>query len=146
MSQILAVSAINCLVVALAVAIHYEMLLRLSNLLPRLNWPHRSRIVAGVIGALTAHAVEIWVFAIAYYYMHRADGWGELSGNFDGSFLDCGYFSFTVYSTLGFGDIEPSGHLRYLTGIESVTGLVLVTWTASFLFLEMQRYWNNRSS
>ncbi|MFB9846226.1 potassium channel family protein [Oceanisphaera arctica] len=88
-----------------------------------------------------AHAIEIWIFAIAYYFMNRADGWGHLSGNFDGSLMDCGYFSFTVFSTLGFGDIQPNGNLRYLTGIESLTGLVLITWTASFLYFEMQRHW-----
>lgn len=30
-------------------------------------------------------------------------------------------------TTLGFGDIEPIGDLRYLTGIESLSGLVLIT-------------------
>jgi hypothetical protein len=28
-----------------------------------------------------------------------------------------------------------------LTGIEALTGLVLITWTASYLFIEMQKYW-----
>ncbi|HHO59743.1 MAG TPA: two pore domain potassium channel family protein, partial [Thiotrichales bacterium] len=32
----------------------------------------------------------------------------------------------------------------YLTGIESLTGLVLITWTASFLYYEMQRYWDTK--
>ena len=32
--------------------------------------------------------------------------------------------------------------LRYLTGLESLTGLVLITWSASFLYLEMTRYWD----
>jgi len=76
--------------------------------------------------------------------MNKANGWGNLAGNFDGSLMDCGYFSFTTFTTLGFGDIEPTGHLRYLTGIEALTGLVLITWTASFLYFEMQRYWNGR--
>jgi hypothetical protein len=31
-----------------------------------------------------------------------------------------------------------------LTGIESLTGLVLITWTASFLFVEMQRFWDSK--
>jgi len=74
--------------------------------------------------------------------MNHAEKWGHLSGEFNGSLMDCAYFSFTVYTTLGFGDIQPNGHLRYLTGIESLTGLVLITWTASFLYFEMQRYWD----
>ena len=132
---------INCLVVATAVLVHYEFLFRLSAVIPKIQIKHRYKIVFGVFGALVAHAVEIWLFALAYYLMHKAEGWGELSGNFNGSLMDCVYFSFTVFSTVGFGDIVPIGDLRYLTGIESLTGLVLITWSASFLYFEMQRYW-----
>ena len=135
---------LNSLIVAIVVIIHYEFLYRLTRLIPSLNIKHRYRIVVGVFGALIAHAIEIWVFALAYYLMHRSAGWGQLSGNFDGSLMDCVYFSFTVFSTVGFGDIAPLGELRYLTGIESLTGLVLITWTASFLFFEMQRNWSER--
>ena len=34
------------------------------------------------------------------------------------------------------------GALRYLTGIESVAGLLLITWSASFPYIEMARYWD----
>ncbi len=140
-TPVFSVFVVNSLVVVLAVAIHYEFMFRLSQLLPRLTIRHRFRIVLVVCGALLAHALEVWVFAFAFYFMHRADGWGQLVGNFDGSLLDCVYFSFTTFTTLGFGDIEPIGALRFLTGIEGLTGLVLITWSASFLFVEMQRYW-----
>ena len=140
----LSILLINSLVVALVVTIHYEFLFRLTAALPAMRIRHRYRIVVGVLGALFAHSVEIWIFALAYFFMHRSGTWGELRGNFDGSLLDCAYFSFTPYSTLGFGDIEPIGAIRYLTGIESLTGLLLITWTASFLYLEMQKYWNTK--
>lgn len=135
---------VNSMVVVIAVLIHYEFLYRLTNLLPKLKIKHRFRIVSGVFLALIAHALEVWVFAIAYYQMSRTDGWGHFEGNFTGTLLDCAYFSFTTYTTLGFGDISPFGTLRFLTGIESLTGLVLITWTASFLYIEMQRYWISR--
>ncbi len=102
---------------------------------------HRYRIVLGVIGSLIAHAIEIWIFAIAYFFMHHSGHWGYLEGNFTGSFMDCVYYSFAVFSTLGFGDIQPIGDIRYLTGIESLTGLLLIAWSASFLYFEMHRYW-----
>lgn len=134
----------NMAVVAIAVIIHYECLLRLTLLLARVKIRHRLRILLGVGGALLAHAVEVWVFAFAYYFMHHAQAWGRLTGNFNGSLMDCVYFSFTTFTTLGFGDIQPTGDLRFLTGIESLTGLVLITWTASFLFVEMQKFWNSK--
>jgi hypothetical protein len=129
-------------VIGLVVMIHYEFLHAITLLMPRLKIRHRFRIVLGVFLALTAHAAEVWIFGISYYFMNKAEAWGHLKGNFDGSLLDCVYFSFTSYSTLGFGDIAPFGDLRFLTGLESLTGLVLITWTASFLYLEMTRYWD----
>ena len=139
----LSVFIANSAIVALAVILHYEFLYRLTTLMPTMHMKHRFRIVLGVFTALIAHAIEVWIFAFAYYFMHKAEGWGYFDGNFDGSLMDCVYFSFTTFTTLGFGDIAPHGDLRFLTGIESLTGLVLITWTASFLYLEMQRYWNS---
>lgn len=142
--MIIYVFLINIFVVATVVMVHYEFLYRLTLYIPRMTIKHRFRIVIGVFGALIAHAVEVWIFAIAYYFMNQLDEWGNLVGSFNGSLMDCGYFSFTVFTTLGFGDIEPVGYLRYLTGIESLTGLVLITWTASFLYFEMQKHWSSR--
>ena len=138
----LIVILINCLLVAVAVAVHYEFLFHATRFIPRMPIKPRLRIIFGVFIALIAHTVEIWIFAFAYYFMNRQGSWGGLAGNFNGSLLDCIYFSFTTYSTVGFGDIHPVGDLRYLTGIESLTGLVLITWTASFLYYEMQRLWS----
>ena len=129
---------------AIAVLIHYEILYRLTSAIPKMKIKHRFRIVIGVFGALIAHVLEVWLFAFAYYFMINAEGWGSLQGNFDGTLLDCVYFSFTNYTTLGYGDIEPIGNLRFLTGVESLTGLVMITWTASFLYYEMQRHWQAR--
>lgn len=132
---------LNCLMVVLAVIIHYEFLYRLTTYIPTMNIHHRYRIVFGVLGALVAHAIEIWLYALAYFLINNADGWGHLQGNTTGTLMDCAYFSFTVFTTVGFGDIAPIGNIRYLTGIEALTGLVLITWTASFLYYEMQRHW-----
>lgn len=136
-----AVWLLNGAVVSICVILHYEFLYRLTRWIPKLPIPHRSRIVVGVFGALIAHAIEVWIFAFAYYFMHHAEGWGHFVGSENADLLDCVYYSFTTFSTLGFGDIVPRGDLRYLTGIESLTGLVLITWSASFLFLEMQSNW-----
>jgi Ion channel len=139
----LALYILNIVVVAIVVVVHYEFLHHASRLIPRMRLRPRLRIVFGVGTALIAHTVEVWVFAIAYYFVLRSGYWGTLEGNFHGSLLDCVYFAFTTFSTLGFGDIHPVGDIRFLTGISSLTGMVLVSWTASFLYLEMQRLWRN---
>lgn len=131
----------NCMIVAIAVAIHYEFLQRMSLAIPKMTIKHRLRIVLGVFGALIAHSIEICVFSIAYFLLPQGTKWGHLTGNFDGSWPDCIYFSYTTFTTLGFGDIQPHGPIRNLVGLESLTGLLLITWTASFLYFEMQRHW-----
>ncbi len=130
--------------IALAVLIHYEFLYRMSIAIPRMKIKHRFRIVFGVFGALIAHSIEVLLFSFVYYLLPRFTDLGSLSGDFDGSLLDCIYFSYTTYSTLGFGDIQPHGLIRNLVGLESLTGLLLITWTASFLYFEMQRYWDKK--
>ena len=131
-------------VVSIVVLLHYESLYWLTRMMPKIRIKHRFRLILGVIGALAAHVIEVFMFGYVYFWMHQQDGLGYLEGRFVITLSDCIYFSFTTYTTLGYGDIEPFGGIRYLAGIESLTGLVLITWTASFLFIEMQRYWVSR--
>lgn len=145
-TSLLNVTLLNSLIIIVAVLIHHESLIRLSGWLGRLSHGYSGhiRLAVAVFGILVAHTIEVWLFAGAYHFMHHNPGWGELSGNFSGQFIDAIYFSYTTFTTLGYGDIEPLGVVRYLTGLEALTGLVLITWSASFLFVEMQRYWPTR--
>lgn len=133
---------INSFLVAFAVVIHHEALNALFWLSQKRQFRRNIGVLVGVFGALVAHVVEIWMFAVGYYYMYHAPMFGTLEGNFGGAMLDCVYFSFTTYTSLGLGDVAPLGDLRFTVGLEALTGLVLITWTASFLFLKMQRYWS----
>ena len=58
-----------------------------------------------------------------------------------GSIPDAMWWSIITLTTVGYGDVVAQGELRYLGGIESLTGIILITWSASFLFVEMQRNW-----
>jgi hypothetical protein len=142
--MLLATFVINSAIVILTVLIHYETLYLLAKRLATVQIVHRYRVLLAVMVIMLAHVVEIWLFALGYFFMIHFGDFGTLSGNIDLSLLDCSYFSFTTYTTLGYGDIEPSGYLRFLTGLESLTGLVMITWSASFVFLEMQKYWPKR--
>jgi hypothetical protein len=135
---------VNGLLISLAILIHYEMLRLLSVLIPKLPTQHRLKVVTGLLGALTAHVIEIWMFGIGYYWLIETGQFGTLTGNYTHSLLDSVYFSFATYSSLGFGDIYPTEYLRFLAGLETLTGLVLITWTASFMYIEMQKFWDDR--
>ncbi len=134
---------INSLLVTAAVVLHYEILRFLSIIIPRLRIKHRLRVIIGVFGTICAHVVEVWMFGIAFYLMNHYGDFGYLAGNFDGSLIDCVYFSFTNYTTVGYGDIAPFGQLRFLSGLEAITGLSLITWSASFMFMEMTQFWKD---
>lgn len=139
----IAATFINILLLTGTVVIHYEILRLLSLLIPKLQVKHRVRVVVGVFGTICAHIVEIWLFGIAFYFMTNYGDFGSLSGNFDGSLIDCVYFSFTNYTTVGYGDIEPFGAIRFTAGLEAITGLSLITWSASFMFMEMTQFWED---
>ncbi len=141
--------AITALIVALAVLIHFEMLRQLSRIIPKMATMLRFRVLCALFGALIAHIVEVQLFAMGYYAMTHFP-WPDLvnfgtivnsEGEANISLRDCNYFSFVSYTTLGFGEIIPVGHIRFLSGLEALTGLVLVAWTASFMYVEMERFW-----
>ena len=66
---------------------------------------------------------------------------GSLAGPAGFSLINCLYFSAETYTSLGFGDLTPVGPVRLLAGVEALNGLLLIGWSASFLYLAMERFW-----
>jgi hypothetical protein len=66
---------------------------------------------------------------------------GTINGSHRPSVLDCLYLSATTYSSLGYGDVIPEGTLKLLAATEVLIGLVLIGWTASYLYISMERFW-----
>ncbi len=135
------VGGIAAVIVLVCVLFHYEVMSLSSRWIPRLRLRRRARVVAVILIMLIAHSVEIWIFGVAFWFLDAWPELGQLSGSFDEGALDFVYFSVTSFTTLGFGDLVPSGAIRILCGGEALTGLSLITWSASFAFLEMQRDW-----
>jgi Ion channel len=129
----------SSLVVA-TIFIHYEMLRLLSVAIPNLKLAVRLKVLVVVMGCFVAHTLEVWLYAIAYMLIDFAD-MGSLKGQVDHHFADFLYFSATSYSTLGFGDVYPTGALRLLSGIEGINGLFLIAWSTSFTYFIMDRLW-----
>ncbi len=130
--------------VSVCVIFHYEVLVFLSYLARTRQFGLRRGVVIGVFGMLFAHVVEIMLFGVGYRLMHGAEQYGRLIADEVMQREDFFYYSFTVYTTLGFGDILPQGNIRMLTIMESLTGLVLIAWTASYLFVQMQHQWQRK--
>jgi hypothetical protein len=129
-------------VVAACVLMHYEGLNLLSRrLAQRLDGQPRRKVLYGIFGVLALHVAEIWLFGLTLWWVHAVPGAGLVSGAEPLQLLDAVYLAATSYSTVGFGDLAPVGPIRFLVGTAALTGLVLITWSASFTFLEMERYW-----
>lgn len=135
--------AVTILVVALCVVLHFEALRLLTDRLPTLPHHHRRRILMLISFLIVLHSAEIWIFAATYYVLLHLEGFGGLS-SLGLTMFDTVYFSATVYTTLGFGDIVPSGPIRFLTGTEALAGFMLITWSASYVFVEMLKTWKRR--
>jgi len=122
--------------------LHYDCLKLLNDFLPRATIiENRAKVLAALAGAMISHLSQIMFFAVAYYLLRDKFGLGGFGGQFRDAFSSFLYFSSETYTTLGLGDIYPTGSLRLVTGIEALTGLLMLSWTASFTYLEMRRYW-----
>ena len=114
--------------IILVVAIHYEVLTHLSEKHFKREWPSRLLLPVGVLIVILTHVIEIWVFAFAYLLIFLFNGVGDIVGEFNYTILDYVYFSFVNYTSLGYGDLVPIGHIRFIAGTEPLVGLVLIAW------------------
>lgn len=135
------VLATLCAVVA-CVLVHYEGLVWMSRTLLRRHEANpRRKVLMGVLGVLVLHVIELWVFGATFWGLGRISGTGHVIGADPLGLLDAVYTATMSYTTVGFGDVAPVGAIRFLAGTCALTGFVMITWSASFLFLEMERFW-----
>ncbi len=128
--------------VGASVLVHYEGLNLLSQWLAKRREHHpRRKVLYGIFGVLSLHIAEIWIFGLTLWILLMLPNTGSVAGSIAGSLLDAVYLSANTYTTVGFGDLAPVGPIRLVGGTMALTGLVLITWSASFTFLEMERYW-----
>jgi len=133
---------ISVLLIAATIVIHYETL-RLASLgATDLNVRPRSRLWLMLTAAMVSHIVHVLLYAIGFVLLEHTFNAGAIAGPHSGTFNDAFYFAITSYTTLGIGDIFPTGEARLLSGICALNGLVMVTWTASVTYLHMERFWH----
>lgn len=136
-----AVVVTTFVIVVIAVLLHYEALWLISRQIEKSRRPHRQRILGMAFGVLMTHIVEIWLFGITGWWLIEPLSIGALQGYDSFNVLDYIFFSAVTYTTVGYGDIYAIGPVRFLYGTLALTGFVLITWSASFTFIEMQKHW-----
>lgn len=138
------VTLVTLLLVALATLIHYEALQGLHRRMGAWKIPSRPKVLIVVLGSFLAHVTEIGLYGLGYWWLVEHAGHGGLTGTAAEprvTLLECLYFSGATYTSLGLGDLAPTGPLRLLATAQALHGLLLIGWTASFLYISMERFW-----
>jgi hypothetical protein len=137
------VVAATAAAVGACVLLHYEGLALASRKLARMAGHRRIKVLYGIGSVLALHVLEIWMFGLALWLLLLLSPASGALGPGALHVFDVVYFSAVTFTTVGFGDLVPSGPIRFLCGMEALTGFVLIGWSASFTFLEMERFWRN---
>lgn len=137
----IAAIVLTVLLVLATAGFHYAVLRWLSGGMARIAMRPGPRVLCIVFVVLSAHVGEILLYAGAYALSVHALGLGSFGGLAVEQPLDFLYFSIVTYTSLGLGDVFPGGHLRFLTGVEALNGLLLIAWSGSFIYLAMGRLW-----
>jgi hypothetical protein len=147
LTNFIIISCISTALIFISWVTMYEILDKVWNILPKIRLANRLRVMLVGIPIFIAHIIGIWVYGLAYFLIENYTSLGGIAGhgrdygvNWE-SFFDCLYFSAATYSSLGFGDFVPTGHLRMLVGAEVLNGLLVIGWTISFTFLTMEKFW-----
>ncbi len=141
--EYLFVAFVTSMIVLMSAYVHYEGLRLITDRLPDSILHNRRRVLLSILLLLLLHVVQIWIFGLTYLWLLESGEYGSIEGISKASLVDSIYYSAMVYTTIGFGDLYPTGPIRLMTGMEGITGLTMITWSASFTFIEMGKDWHN---
>jgi len=128
--------------ISLCLYMHFAVLRNASRIRSGIEKSTRRPVLLVMAMIFLTHLTEIILFAATFWIMVDA-GLGSLSGAHASTAADYFYFSIGSYTTLGIGDIAPEGPVRIVAGVEALTGLLLIAWSASFTYLLMERIWTS---
>ena len=133
-------SCISLGLIVCCCALFYEVLAHIWVNLPRLEGRPRTQILLTILATFFGHTLCVWVFGLSYYALDQWFGFGTLGGNISHHVLDYVYFSAVSYSSLGLGDVYPTGGLQLLVGVEAILGLILIGWSVTFTYIVTEKY------
>lgn len=137
----LIVALTSLVLIALTTLMHYEVLRALHVHLPRQPLHNRSKLLIAIFATVIAHLLQIAMYGLAMYVLVNHFELGRLEGPDGPALGSCMFFSAESYTSLGFGDIKPTGPIRLITGVEALNGLLLIGWSACYLYVAMERLW-----
>lgn len=113
--------------------VHFLLLLPIVRCLRETSWRPLARDMSVLVVVVVAHCAEAGLYA-AGFALGQVLGLGAFAQVKAMGWMDYFYFSLVNYNTLGLGDIHPTGHLRFIAGVEALNGFLLISCSASILF------------
>lgn len=126
---------------AISLYFHMWMLRGAKALSPPGKEPRHLRVLAGSSLVLASHLVIAGIFA-GGMYLASLWGLGALEQDVIDCWMDYYYFALITISTVGLGDILPAGHMRAISGIAALTGFLMISCTAQYLYQTMSKQEN----
>jgi hypothetical protein len=136
-------AVLSLLLLAACVFTHYEAFRVIAGRMKAVETADRRLVLQVVVIALCAHLIEIAIFALGYFIADVGLDLGNFAGVREASAIDYLYFSIETYTSLGFGDIYPTGVMRLIAGVECLIGLIMIGWSTSFTYLSMRQLWES---
>jgi hypothetical protein len=125
-------------------ALHYEAIRRLDRFARRSKKAYPA-LVAVISELVALHVLEISAYAIIFWISAAILSLGAFDGDSSPTGIDYFYFAAEAYASLGYGNVAPTGELRLITSIAPLNGILLLTWSGSFLF-SLVEDWRGRES
>lgn len=113
----------------LIIAVHCSIVRRLGLINSRKM--RTFLLICIVLGFL--HIGEVGLYAVAFSIGDTL-GIGSFDNVTSMSAMDTFYFSLVNFTTLGLGQVYPTGHLRFLAGFEAFNGFLCISMSASLIF------------
>ena len=132
----IAATTIGVALFVVSLTLHLAMLRVAKSISPPGVEPSRLRLTAGSLLVLASHMMVAAVFALGFAWAASL-GLGGFAKEPAMSTMDYYYFALITVTTVGLGDIYPTEHLRVITGIASLTGFILISCTAQYVYKTM---------
>ncbi|MEQ8693710.1 MAG: potassium channel family protein [Gammaproteobacteria bacterium] len=137
-AQSIYAALLTLLLIMVTTVFHFEALRFLAGFVGKRRRTHYGTLISLLVGVIAVHVIEIGLYAGAYVLGTGPLNLGSFKGAGTVTGLDFFYFAAETYSTLGYGDVIPTGQLRLIASIEPLNGLMLLAWSGSFLFILIQ--------
>jgi potassium channel LctB len=128
----LSIIFISILLVFITTLIHGFILSPIVENLQNSRLHKAITLPVGVQFIVFIHVMEAALYGVGFYF-GASVGLGSFKQTDYMSMMDYQYFSLVNYNTLGLGDIYPTGHLRFLAGVEALNGFLLISCSAMYM-------------